>query len=181
MTRTLILGGGDAAASLAQALNADGLAGDSDAVDLVVIPVLDPLRLAAASLADDDLSAWRSRCEGPLSSVRDGLQEAYRRLRPQGGVVVVVVPTLCMTGAAGLTAYAAAAEGARALAKAVARAWAVDGIRVNCVAVEAAALHGDAETFRLSVAPLVALLASGDAKGLAGATLVADGGELMLP
>jgi 3-oxoacyl-[acyl-carrier protein] reductase len=126
------------------------------------------------------------------------LRAGYAHLAKPGGRVVVVVPTAAMAGAPGLAATAAAAEAQRQLAKSVARQWGSDGLAVNIVAADLAALAPagvdlpavslsppalgpDAVTDLAGIARLVSLVASGEAAALTGATLSADGGIWMAP
>ena len=93
--------------------------------------------------------------------------------------------------------YATAVEGIRALAKSAARQWGEAGVRVNCVAppvevvapelgVTGPAMVGELSLgrgpgVRADVAPVVALLTSDAAHFVTGATVVVDGGVLMVP
>jgi NAD(P)-dependent dehydrogenase (short-subunit alcohol dehydrogenase family) len=181
--RALVIGGGAAGEALAVALTHAGarIAQAGDPVDLVLIPVTDVGGLAPAAIVEGRIEAWRERLETPLRSVWAAFKTAHARLRDQGGAVVLIVPSDGMTGAPGLTAYLAAAEGARSLAKAAARAWAAQGVRVNCIAADAQALHGDLAALR-RLAALAVLLARSPAGVVSGQTLVADGAEgLMVP
>jgi 3-oxoacyl-[acyl-carrier protein] reductase len=57
----------------------------------------------------------------------------------RGGAIVVVLPSIALTGGPGLAPFAAAAEGIRLLMKSAARQWGAHGIRVNAVALPIAA------------------------------------------
>jgi 3-oxoacyl-[acyl-carrier protein] reductase len=139
-------------------------------------------------LVDVGPAEWDRRCEARL---RDGiarLQAAHAELRARGGGrIVVVVPTIAMTGMAGLAPEAAAAEGLRGLVKAAARQWGADGITVNCVAVAPPGEHRSpvvadpALASPPDVAAVVAMLLSDAAAHVTGATVPADGGLWMLP
>ncbi len=166
-------------------------------VELVVIPLPDPAGASSSSVADMDDAAWIERCETPLKVVRVGLQAAYGLLRGKGGQIVLLVPTSSVTGAAGFAAASAAGEGVRAMAKAAARSWGADGIRVNCIAVDrrqlspaggdgpAAAATANALGYRPDLAaaiiPFIALLTGDAARIVTGATIMLDGGDVMLP
>jgi 3-oxoacyl-[acyl-carrier protein] reductase len=118
-------------------------------------------------------------------------------MQPDGGRVVVVVPTFSMSGAPGFAAGAAAAEGQRLLAKSAARQWGADGITVNCVAVAPEQIIGEragSATMALAdpalggagdaeadIGPVVVFLASDAAHFVTGATISADGGVWMVP
>lgn len=165
-------------------------------IDLVVHAFVDPAALVPAALADTDAHLWDRRCEAVLRAALACMPAIFDCLAGRGGRVVVVTPTVALTGAAGLVPYATAAEALRALAKSAARQWGEHGIAVNCVAppvgllaesaassdpaVEAPAL-GRAPDGRADVAPVVALLAAAPAHFVTGATVVVDGGVVMAP
>jgi 3-oxoacyl-[acyl-carrier protein] reductase len=98
---------------------------------------------------------------------------------------VFVTPSFGLTGAAGLVPLATAAEGVRSLTKTAARQFGADGIRVSCVARRVAGPVVAIPTFDdptiEDVAGAVALLASEAASGVTGATLVVDGGTVLVP
>jgi 3-oxoacyl-[acyl-carrier protein] reductase len=143
-------------------------------------------------------AAFAAAFERPVLDLIASLRAGYTHLAKPGGRVVVVVPTAGMAGAPGLAATAAAAEAQRQLAKSVARQWGSEGLSVNVVAADLAALApGIAGLPAVSLSPpalgtgavadlgaigrLVAVLASGEASALTGATLSADGGVWMAP
>jgi NAD(P)-dependent dehydrogenase (short-subunit alcohol dehydrogenase family) len=149
-------------------------------------------------LASLDGPTWAALLEDPLRSYVEFLQAAYRRLRDRGGQVVVLVPTIAMSGAPGLAAWATVAEAQRSLAKSAARVWGADGITLNCVAVPANLLvrtpdggdlnRADLQATGLAaprlggeVAAVVASLCSPDWGGVTGATIGVDGGRWMTP
>jgi 3-oxoacyl-[acyl-carrier protein] reductase len=116
----------------------------------------------------------------------------------RGGTIVFVIPTVAMTGAAGLVPYATAMEGQRALVRSAARQWGALGIRVNCVAPplemmgdtvvateEAAPLNtsalGRLPDGRGDFAPVIAMLASAGGHFVTGTTIPVDGGVWMAP
>lgn len=162
-------------------------------VDAVVLTAYPPSALTPRALVDLDEPAWDASCEQVLRTTLFVLQGAYRSLHERGGRIVLVTPTIAMTGAGGLAPLAAAAEGQRALAKSAARTWGAHGITVNCMApslppesvgalrlsLDDAAL-GDTDSER-DLAPIAAFLVSDDSHSLTGATLVADGGVWMGP
>jgi NAD(P)-dependent dehydrogenase (short-subunit alcohol dehydrogenase family) len=165
-------------------------------IDVVVHALVDPAALVPAPLADTGGALWDLRCEAVLRAALACLPATFECLAGRDGRVVVVTPTVALTGAAGLVPFATAAEGLRALAKSAARQWGEQGIAVNCVAppvgllapsagpsdpaIEAPAL-GRAPDGRADVAPVVAMLASAPARFVTGATLVVDGGVVMAP
>ncbi len=162
-------------------------------IDAVVLTAYPPPALTQRALVDLDEPAWDASCEQVLRTTLFVLQGAYRSLHERGGRIVLVTPTIAMTGAGGLAPLAAATEGQRALAKSAARAWGAREITVNCIApslppetvgalrlgLDDAAL-GDTDPER-DLAPIAAFLVSDDSHSLTGATLVADGGVWMGP
>jgi 3-oxoacyl-[acyl-carrier protein] reductase len=142
-----------------------------------------------------DAEQWDAVGEQPLRDFVHFMQSAHARLRTAGGSVVVVIPTIAMTGAAGLAPWAAVADGQRSLAKSAARVWGTDGITVNCIAVPAALLVGastdisrpDLQNSALhepdlaDVAGAVCALLSAEMQVVSGATISVDGGRWMNP
>lgn len=147
-------------------------------VDAVAVGGDDWLRLV-------DESMWRTLTA--LQQARAGFSA--------GGRIVVVVPTVGMVGAPGLVAYTTAVEGIRAMVKSAARQWASQGIGANLVAVPLAMFSDDANaaghltvaavrddsTLIHTVVESVKFLLRPDLDHLAGETIVADGGSVMLP
>jgi 3-oxoacyl-[acyl-carrier protein] reductase len=170
---------------LADALRGHGaqLVGPEGEVDVVVHVVGGDLR--ERSLAETDVAQWSTRCDEPLAAAVVAAQSAHARLRRPGGRLVFVVPSLGHTGAAGLVPLATVAEGVRALAKSAARQWGAEGITVSCVARREAgpvvALASLPSPTTADVAATVALLASEQAAAITGATLVVDGGTVLVP
>jgi NAD(P)-dependent dehydrogenase (short-subunit alcohol dehydrogenase family) len=167
-------------------------------LDAVVHSYVDPAALAAESLADTPEADWDRRCEAMLRAALHCCQAAGRVLSGRGGSLVLVTPTIALTGAAGLVPYATAVEGMRAMAKSAARQWGWRGITVNCVAPPVELMAPDrAETpdglaltepplgrgpdVRTDVAPVIALLATEQAHFVTGATIPVDGGLVMAP
>jgi NAD(P)-dependent dehydrogenase (short-subunit alcohol dehydrogenase family) len=166
--------------------------------DAVVHAFVDPAALAGELLADTAEADWDRRCEAMLRAALYCCQLAGRELSARGGRIVLVTPTIALTGAAGFVPYATAVEGMRAMAKSAARQWGEHGITVNCVAppvelmapARAAAPEGLALTepplgrnpdVRTDVAPVIALLAAEPAHFVTGATIPVDGGVVMAP
>jgi 3-oxoacyl-[acyl-carrier protein] reductase len=173
-----------------------GLAGSGFAVGAVddgqplpaeVGAVIDagPLRQPATfgDLISLDAEAWSDAAEQPLRRALHVLQAAQRALEEGGGRIVVLLPSLVMTGAAGVAGWAAAAEGYRSLAKAAARAWGAEGIAIQCVLVptgiERPGLQPPALDATPELAPILAALLDERLDALTGLTLAADGGVWM--
>jgi 3-oxoacyl-[acyl-carrier protein] reductase len=183
--RTVHLRGDDGslAAGLA-ALGAEVVTGDGP-VDLVVHVVTDPDGLAERPLSDTGADEWARRCDGVITEAIDAAKDAHRRLSGRGGRLVFVLPSLGLTGAAGLVPFATAVEGVRALSKSAARQWGADGVTVACVARHVAgptvALSSVDQPTDADVAGVIALLAHEHASSVTGATLVLDGGTVLVP
>lgn len=160
----------------------------------LVHAAVEPAGLEPMPLIDVDDERWWSVWEGTMRSSLWLCQAVHPHLVGNDGRVVFLTPTLSMSGAAGLVALSAAAEGQRLLAKSAARQWGVDGITVNCVAPAPELLGLDAGEMALSapalgragdpaadLGPIVAFLCSAGSHFLTGATLSADGGVWMAP
>jgi 3-oxoacyl-[acyl-carrier protein] reductase len=174
----------------------DAAAGLGDAT-AYVHALVDPVALEPTALAETDEAHWATRCEDVLRTAVWCIQAAWTLLHERGGRIVVLTPTVGMTGAAGLAPYAAAVEGMRSLAKAAARQWGATGITVACVAppvelmldgsaarteptIGEPALGGMPDA-AADVVPVVRMLLGDDAHALTGTTLPIDGGVLMVP
>jgi NAD(P)-dependent dehydrogenase (short-subunit alcohol dehydrogenase family) len=167
---------------------------DPDAgVELVVVPILPGGEVGRRPLVELGPDGWADACEAPLLAVRRGLVAARHALAG-GGTIVVVGPVAAITGEAGLVGYAAAAEGARALALSCARSWGVHGITVHWVATVTSLLSGaePAErvvlwdealgrppTLRGDVAAAVAGLAAPTMRFVTGTSITVDGGIVL--
>jgi 3-oxoacyl-[acyl-carrier protein] reductase len=197
----LILGGsGSVNDELARGLVALGAEVEADLsratgrADLVLIPVTDPGGMTPATLADMDDDEWVRRCEAPLRDMRIALQQAHAVLAEHGGSIILLVPTIAMTGAAGFAPYSAVGEGARSLAKAAARGWGAKGITVNCLGLTPQQLCPDGEgqatsskvpralghlpDLQTEIAQFIATLVLGP-RIVTGSTIMVDGGDLM--
>jgi len=183
-----------------------GAAGDT-ALTTVVLAHLDPAGFRAVPLVELDEAAWEVAAERSLRAAFVVLQQAHAVV-PDGARVVLVLPTVAASGAAGLVPLCTAVEGVRVMAKAVARRWGPRGITVNTVEVDLGAFmvgDGDGDgadadgasavpaVSQLGVAALaprsavvdvvrlVDMLDSEAGEALTGALLVADRGTVMQP
>lgn len=157
---------------------------------------------AAASptpLRDTAPLEWDQQVTAPLRHALYRLQGTHAALRAAGGRVVVVLPSLSMSGASGMVAWTTASEGHRAFAKVAARAWGTEGITVNCIGIPAQLLApekaqgsldrpglpglslGRLPDPRSDVAEAVAALLGTELSFVTGATLAVDGGVWMTP
>ena len=203
--RCVLVTGDDAGlgSAIARALDALGaaastvaladLAGHAGPVDVVVhVPTAGLERAPITATSSDD---WVRRCETVLRDALDLQPGPFALLRGTGGLLVFVTPTLGMTGAAELVPYASAVEGMRAMAKSAARQWGGVGIRANCVAPSAEQLRpgtarwspdvGDPALGAVPAGPeavVAAIEPLGDERSpITGATIVIDGGVVMVP
>ena len=148
---------------------------------------------AAAAISATNPAGWTAAAEAPLRRALHVLQAAHRRL-PDGGRIVVLLPSLVATGAAGVVPWVAASEGYRSLAKAAARGWGPAGLTVNCLLVPADLVAGKSldrpglqppalgpVDIHAQLAAVVAALVSGQMDGVTGQTIAVDGGVWMTP
>jgi len=105
---------------------------DSDVPAAVIVTEVDGRRGVGPveSLDDDTIDAVFER---PMQAVIDGLQRAHAAGAKR---IVVIVPTIGMSGGNHHVVHAALAEAARITVKSAARQWGADGITVNAVALE---------------------------------------------
>lgn len=128
------------------------------------------------------------------------MRAAYPQLREHKGSIVNFASGAGIKGLPKQVTYAAAKEAIRAISRVAAHEWAADGIRVNMVSPVALTpgIQGWAQAFpddyqkvvdgvplgRLGspaddIAPVVAFLASDDARYITGETVMTDGGSSM--
>jgi len=149
------------------------------------------------SVTDEDFE--RSFETGPLATLRL-MRACYPSMKERGGgsIINLVTSAAVRWDASNYGAYAATKEGMRALTRAAACEWGIDGIRVNAIAPHALSpalewwineYPEEAEEFKAGI-PLrrigdpesdigraVVFLVSGDAGYLSGATIPLDGGQ----
>jgi 3-oxoacyl-[acyl-carrier protein] reductase len=158
-----------------------------------LVHVPDLAAVVPTPLLDLDEAAWEARGEELLHAALSDCQRAHARMRAHGGRIVLVTPTVALTGADGLVPFAMAAEGIRTLAKAAARQWGSLNITANCVApsLDVFGIRHDADG---SVAPaltrvptqddlvtVIATLLGETGALLTGTTITVDGGVVMAP
>jgi 3-oxoacyl-[acyl-carrier protein] reductase len=168
--------------------------------DQVVVSVLPAPALHATPLHELAPEDWRAACRDALKALLYVLQAAFTQMGERGGSVVALGPALSLAGAERLVALSAALEGQRGLVKSTARQWGRRGLTVNWVAAAPLALSplfdglplpvkpdavrialGAGPTLDEGLAGVVDFLGSPSGRALTGATLVADGGEWMVP
>jgi NAD(P)-dependent dehydrogenase (short-subunit alcohol dehydrogenase family) len=170
------------------------------APDQMVLSALPPAALQAQATHTLDPAQWREGCHDAIQTLLHLLQEAFAQLKERGGAITALGPALSLAGAGRLAALSAALEGQRGLVKSSARQWGRRRVSVNWVAAAPRALaplfaalplplKADAVPVALGEGPslegglvgLLHFLGSEDGRALTGATLVADGGQWMVP
>jgi 3-oxoacyl-[acyl-carrier protein] reductase len=163
----------------------EGVVVERVGVGVVLRPMLDRIARSFESLTDAQFDdAW----ERPMRATISAMQDAYRSGAKR---IVVVIPTLAMSGGANFAHVAAPAEALRVLVKSAARQWGADGVTVNAVAVDPASFVDDPEaTGPTSIAPpalggsgdernIIEFLCSDQSAQMTGQTLTVDGGVWM--
>lgn len=194
---TAVLGSHDA---LAGAI-ANGLGSTVHQLDASLPPGLDGVVIVTGSgarptpLSSLDEFEWRRLAEQPMRHTLTALQRSHASMCGRGGRIVLIVPTIGMSGAVDLVPYTTAIEGIRAMAKSAARQWAPQ-IVVNMIAVPAhlfaptlsgttshltAPAVSDEHALIETIVETTRFLLSDAVTHLVGATIVADGGSVMSP
>jgi 3-oxoacyl-[acyl-carrier protein] reductase len=165
-------------------------------VDALVHAAMPAIAFEQMDLAECDDARWDAVWEGTMRATLFVLQAAYGQLHERGGRIVLITPTVSMSGAARLVPYTTAVEGQRLLAKSAARQWGPDGITVNCLAPapEHVPIGLDSMTVSLAppalggpgdvsadLGPVAVWLVSDAAHFVTGVTVCADGGVWMAP
>ncbi len=156
---------------------------------------LSPLPVKPTDVALQDL---RDHVSVSLRAAYLLARAAYVHLVSSGGSLVLLTSEAGFEGKMRLSPYAAVKAAERGLARAWAREWGPDGVRVNCVAplatspamevalgkdpTMAARVFGHLPLGRLGdpvddIGPVVRFLLSGDARYVTGVTIMADGGS----
>ena len=175
----------------------DAAVADLGGLEVVVHAAVEPAAVEVVGLADVDDARWEAVWERTMRSTIFLLGACHRHLAGRSGRIVLVTPTVSLSGMAGLVPLTTAVEAQRILAKSAARQWGPDGITVNCVAPSAVLVGVPADavgSLSLSppalgvpgdptadLGPIVTFLASEASHYLTGATLAADGGVWMAP
>jgi NAD(P)-dependent dehydrogenase (short-subunit alcohol dehydrogenase family) len=179
----------ETAAAIATAIRAAAPTGLAAVVDAGFF--LEPPNLGELALTDAE--TWQRQAEQPLRRALHVLQGAHQCLRESGGRIVVLLPSLVMSGAAEVVAWASAAEGYRSLVKAAARAWGGEGITIKSVLIPASLTAGSAvdrpglqppalgrvPDLQSDIGPAVAALLDERLDVVTGLTLAIDGGVWM--
>jgi len=191
-------------ASRAQVLHAfDAAAADLGSPQLVVLSALPADLFVPTDSASISPGDWASAVQGAAKITLYCLQAAYAHMvKSGGGTIVCVGPSFALVGAARLLGLSTVLEAQRALVKSAARQWGRHGIRTHWIALgvgenyptlQTASLPNGPELgppppplgrvpdFEQDVAGIAAFLASSAGRGLTGTSLVADGGDWMVP
>lgn len=167
-------------------------------IDALVWAWADPDTASPMAIGEMSPERWAALAEDPLHRILLFFKLGHAALRERGGAAILLLPSLAMTGAAGMVPWGTAAEGQRSIAKAVARKWGALRITVNSLAVPATlfvpaaadltldrpglpSLSLSAPTLRADVAPLIASLVTPAWRAVTGVTIGADGGRWMTP
>jgi 3-oxoacyl-[acyl-carrier protein] reductase len=168
--------------------------------DQVVASVLPAAALQPTPVHEMAPAQWHAACRDAMKALLYVLQASFTQMAERGGSVVALGPALALAGAEQLVALSAALEGQRGLVKSAARQWGRRGLTVNWVAAAPRALSPLFDGLPLPVKPdavrvalgsgpaldeglagVIDFLGSPAGRALTGATLVADGGEWMVP
>ena len=155
--RTLVLGDGEPAESVAAALptgivirasptiseihdgSVDDLLGDDEGVDLMVHALYPAECRLPKPLVELTEAEWGRRCDEPLEAAIRLARGGYRHLAARNGTIVFLVPLMAAAGGSGLAPFAGAAEGVRILARSLARSWGRSGVRSHSITLDPSA------------------------------------------
>jgi 3-oxoacyl-[acyl-carrier protein] reductase len=149
----------------------------------------------AAELTSLTVDEWESRAETPLREALAFHQAAQRFLAERSGRILVLVPTVGLSGGPGFVPLASCAEADRSLVKAQARVSGQRSVTINCIAVASALLTGFTGDPDRGGLPVQALPTPGFAQvadvivgllgpafsDVTGQTIAVDGGRWMAP
>jgi len=195
---TLTLEGLDDSALVSRASVEDGLSG-LGRLGGVIHGFVPEAVTGSTDIAETSDAEWDERCELVIRSTINVLQGAYTALKDTGGVVIVTLPTVGLSGQRHFAAYAAACEAQRTLVKGAARAWGAVGIRVHSVVFGPELLGGEiaeiapkesllleralpdhpVDSWGGDIASAIEFLVGPGAEGLTGTTVSVDSGRWM--
>ena len=94
-------------------------------------------------------------------------------MKPRGGAIVVVGPSLSLVGCPQLVALSTLLEGQRGMVKSVARQWGSTGVTLNWLAVAPSALSPLFDTAPLAAKPRMANASTAPASAIASSSVSA--------
>jgi 3-oxoacyl-[acyl-carrier protein] reductase len=165
-------------------------------IEVLLHAGIPPLAYERVAFEDVDDAHWDGVWEATMRATLFAFQAAYAQMDGRGGRIVLITPTVSMSGAPMLVPFTTAVEGQRLLAKSAARQWGPAGITVNCIAPAPEQVPIGVESMSVSLAPpalggagdpehdlgpIAVFLASEAAHFVTGATISADGGVWMAP
>jgi NAD(P)-dependent dehydrogenase (short-subunit alcohol dehydrogenase family) len=181
----------------------DAAARDLGSPQLVVVSALPSSLFIAADTEQVTANEWAGAVQGAAKTTLYCLQAAHTHMvKSGGGTIVCVGPSFALVGAARLLGLSTVLEAQRALVKSAARQWGRHGIRAHWIALGVGANYpalqevplpngpelgppppplGRVPDFEQDVAGIATFLASSAGRGLTGTSLVADGGDWMVP
>jgi len=191
-------------ASRAQVQRAfDSAAGNLGSPQLVLVSAVPPSLFVPTDSAELATSEWATAVHGAAKTTLYCLQAAHSHMvKSGGGTIVCVGPSFALVGAGRLLGLSTVLEAQRALVKSAARQWGRHGIRAHWIALGAGANYpalqavplpngpelgppppplGRIPDLEQDVAGIAEFLASSAGRGLTGTSLVADGGDWMVP
>ncbi len=214
----LIVGAGDPADSVAAGLSAadwaihridddrlewsDATVGerfpDVVALDLVVHARYPEAARRRMEFMDLSATDWHEAADEPIEAAIRLARGAHPALARARGSIIFLVPLMASAGGEGFAAMATAGEGARLLAKSLAKTWGGDGIRAHAITLdpsaflapadaagiaEANSLHdpplGRVPDLEAEVARVIGMISGPEFAAVTGASLVVDGGLWM--
>jgi NAD(P)-dependent dehydrogenase (short-subunit alcohol dehydrogenase family) len=181
----------------------DAAARDLGPPQLVLLSAVPPSLFVPTDSQELASKEWAGAVHGAAKTILYCLQAAHAHMvKSGGGTIVCVGPSFALVGAARLLGLSTLLEAQRALVKSAARQWGRHGIRAHWIALGVGenypALHkadlpngpelgpppaplGRVPDFSQDVASIAGFLASNAGCGLTGTSLVADGGDWMVP
>jgi NAD(P)-dependent dehydrogenase (short-subunit alcohol dehydrogenase family) len=181
----------------------DAAARDLGSPQLVVVSALPSSLFIAADTERVTANEWAGAVQGAAKMTLYCLQAAHSHMvKSGGGTIVCVGPSFALVGAARLLGLSTVLEAQRALVKSAARQWGRHGIRAHWIALGVGSNYpalqevplpngpelgppppplGRVPDFEQDVAGIATFLASSAGRGLTGTSLVADGGDWMVP
>jgi NAD(P)-dependent dehydrogenase (short-subunit alcohol dehydrogenase family) len=170
---------------------------------LVVLSVIPRSLITPRHIDQFPVEDWQTSVHGAMKAMLYSLQAAQAQMTScGGGTIVCLGPSFGLVGAANLVALSTLLEAQRALIKSAARQWGHRGIRAHWIALGVGENYpelrgvglpegpelgppptplGRVPSLTEDVAAIAEFLAGAGGRGLTGISLVADGGDWMVP